>query len=157
MVKDAESHSDEDRRAKDLAVSRNEAESTVYDVQKSLTEHGDKIDADTRAGIESAIADVRSALEGGDADLIRAKTQALREASFKLAEVIYQQSGAQPGAEQPSSDARSRRGDHRGRRGRRSRRGQVVMTDEPEQRRRSEQRRCRPRPTRTAPPTSSPA
>jgi len=104
MVKDAEAHSDEDRQAKDLAVSRNEAESTVYDVQKSLTEHGDKIDADTRAGIESAIADVRSALEGGDADLIRSKTQALREASFKLAEVIYQQSGAQPGGE-PSSDA----------------------------------------------------
>jgi molecular chaperone DnaK len=104
MVKDAESHSDEDRRAKDLAVSRNEAESTVYEVQKSLTEHGDKVDADTRAGIESAIADLRSALEGGDADLIRSKTQALREASFKLAEVIYQQSGAQPGAEQ-SSDA----------------------------------------------------
>src|SRR5690349_314472 len=89
MVKDAESHSDEDRRAKELAVSRNEAESTVYDVQKSLTEHGDKIDAETRGGIESAIADVRSALEGGDADLIRAKTQALRESSFKLAEVIY--------------------------------------------------------------------
>ena len=105
MVKDAESHSDEDRRAKELAVSRNEAESTVYDVQKSLTEHGDKVDADTRAGIESAIADVRSALEGGDADLIRAQTQALREASFKLAEVIYQQTGAhQPGGEQ-SSDA----------------------------------------------------
>jgi len=58
MVKDAESHSDEDRRAKDLAVSRNEAESTVYEVQKSLTEHGDKVDADTRAGIETAIADL---------------------------------------------------------------------------------------------------
>jgi molecular chaperone DnaK len=104
MVKDAESHSDEDRRAKELAVSRNEAESTVYEVQKSLTEHGDKVDADTRAGIESAIADVRSSLEGGDADEIRSRTQALREASFKLAEVIYQQAGAQPGAE-PTSDA----------------------------------------------------
>ena len=105
MVKDAEAHSDDDRRAKDLAVSRNEAESTVYDVQKSLSEHGDKVDADTRAGIESAIADVRSALEGGDADHIRSRTQALREASFKLAEVIYQQTGAQGQPGEPSSDA----------------------------------------------------
>ena len=105
MVKDAESHSDEDRVAKELAVARNEAESTVYDVSKSLAEHGDKVDADTRTGIESAIAEVRSVLEGGDAEAIRSRTQALREASFKLAEVIYAQSGNQPGNESPSSDA----------------------------------------------------
>ncbi len=105
MVKDAESHSDEDRAAKELAVARNEAESTVYDVTKSLSEHGDKVDAETREGIESAIANVRSVLEGGDAAAITASTQALREASFKLAEVIYAQSGSQPGNESPSSDA----------------------------------------------------
>jgi molecular chaperone DnaK len=105
MVKDAESHSDEDRAAKDLAVARNEAESTVYDVTKSLSEHGDKVDAETREGIESAISNVRSVLEGGDAAAITASTQALREASFKLAEVIYAQSGSQPGNESPSSDA----------------------------------------------------
>ena len=107
MVRDAESHSDEDRVAKDLAVARNEAESTVYDVTKSLAEHGDKVDADTRTSIESAIAEVRSVLEGGDGDAIRAATQALREASFKLAEVIYQQTGNQPGSESGSSDADS--------------------------------------------------
>jgi molecular chaperone DnaK len=105
MVRDAESHSDEDRVAKELAVARNEAESTVYDVSKSLAEHGEKVDADTRTGIESAIAEARSVLEGGDADAIRARTQALREASFKLAEVIYAQSGNQPGTESPSGDA----------------------------------------------------
>jgi molecular chaperone DnaK len=105
MVRDAESHSDEDRVAKELAVARNEAESTVYDVTKSLTEHGDKVDADTRTGIETAIAEVRSVLEGGDAAAIQAATQALREASFKLAEVIYAQAGNQSGSESGSSDA----------------------------------------------------
>jgi molecular chaperone DnaK len=107
MVRDAESHSDEDRVAKELAVARNEAESTVYDVTKSLAEHGEKVDADTRSGIESAIAEVRSVLEGGDADAIRTATQALREASFKLAEVIYAQAGNQPGSDSGSSDGDS--------------------------------------------------
>ena len=105
MVKDAESHADDDHAAKELAVARNDAESTVYDVTKSLAEHGDKVDADTRSGIESAIAEVRSVLEGGDAEAIRARTQALREASFKLAEVIYQQAGNQPGSDAGSNDA----------------------------------------------------
>ena len=88
------------------------------------------VDADTRAGIESAIADVRSALEGGDADQIRSRRpQALSEASFKLAEAIYASrrpgpAGGVAGAATPTA----RRGGHRGRRDRRSRRGPVVMT-----------------------------
>jgi molecular chaperone DnaK len=105
MVRDAESHSDEDRVAKELAVARNDAESTVYDVSKSLAEHGDKVDAETRTAIETAIAEVRSVLEGGDAAAIGAATQALREASFKLAEVIYAQSGNQSGSEPGTGDA----------------------------------------------------
>ncbi len=101
MVKDAESHADDDRRAKDLAVARNEAESTVYEVEKSLGEHGEKVDQATRDAIAAALADARSALEGGDPDAIRSRTQALREASFKLAEAVYQQ--AEPAADGSSS------------------------------------------------------
>jgi molecular chaperone DnaK len=98
MVRDAEAHADEDRRAKDLADARNHGEHLIYQSEKSLAEHGDKIDEETRSTIDHAIHDLRSSLEGADPDSIRSRTRALQEASFKLAEVIYQQAGAQQGS-----------------------------------------------------------
>jgi molecular chaperone DnaK len=96
MVKDAEEHADDDRKARELVDARNQADSLTHAVKKSLTEHGDKIGADEKAGIESAIKDVEEALKGSDKDAIEAKSKALGEASHKLAEKMY---GQQPGAE----------------------------------------------------------
>jgi molecular chaperone DnaK len=94
MVRDAEAHADDDRQARELVEAKNAAEQTIYATEKSLREHGDKIDADTRGKIESAIADLRSTLETGDAAAVRSKTQAVTEASYKLAEAVYQQTQA---------------------------------------------------------------
>jgi molecular chaperone DnaK len=98
MVRDAETHADDDRVAKELVEAKNAAEQTIYATEKSLREHGERIDAETRERIESAIADLRSSLETGDANEVRAKTQALTEASYKLAEAVYQQSQASQGS-----------------------------------------------------------
>ncbi|MDX6596357.1 MAG: molecular chaperone DnaK, partial [Gaiellales bacterium] len=99
MVKDAETHADEDKRLRELADAKNQGETAIYSVEKSLREHGDKVDAEVKSTIESAAAELRSALEGDDAEAIRTRTQALHEASYKLAEVVYQNTGGTGSAE----------------------------------------------------------
>jgi molecular chaperone DnaK len=101
MVKDAEAHSAEDKKKRELIEARNQADSLVYTTEKSLSEHGDKVDEATRQGIQSAIAELKTAMEGTDAEEIQKKTEALAQASHKLAEAMYQkaQSGAAPEAE----------------------------------------------------------
>jgi molecular chaperone DnaK len=94
MVKDAETHADDDKRLRDLADAKNQGETAIYSVEKSLREHGDKVDADVKETITAAAAELRTTLEGEDADAIRTRTQALHEASYKLAEVVYQNTGA---------------------------------------------------------------
>jgi molecular chaperone DnaK len=91
MVRDAESHADDDRRMKDLAEAKNTAEQVAYSTEKSLKEHEDRLDEETRSDIRSKIDSVRQALDGEDAGEIRSRLEALREASFKLGEVVYQQ------------------------------------------------------------------
>jgi molecular chaperone DnaK len=109
MVKDAETHADEDRRLRELADAKNQGETALYSVEKSLREHGDKVDEATKGTIESAAGELRSALEGDDAEAIRTRTQALHEASYKLAEVVYQSAGASgstgSGGTPPSGEA----------------------------------------------------
>ena len=99
MVKDAETHADDDRRLRELADAKNQGETAIYSVEKSLREHGDKVDAEVKSTIETAAAELRSALEGDDAEAIRTRTQALHEASYKLAEVVYQNTGGSGSAE----------------------------------------------------------
>jgi molecular chaperone DnaK len=94
MVHDAESHAEDDRRLKDLAEARNTAEQVVYSTEKSLKEHEDKLDEATRSDIQGKADAVKAALEGDDAADIRNKLEALREASFKLGELVYQQAQA---------------------------------------------------------------
>ena len=105
MMKDAESHAEEDRKARELADVKNTAENLVYSTEKSLRDMGDKVDASTRAEIEAAAAEVKSALEGDDQEAIQAKTDALMQASHKLAEAVYQQ--AQQQQQQASGDGAS--------------------------------------------------
>lgn len=107
MMKDAEAHAEEDRRLRQLVEARNNAENLIYSTEKSLKEMGDKVDASTKSNIESAIADLKKAIEGEDTNEIKAKTDALLQASHKLAEAVYQQAqsagtssaGAQSSAE----------------------------------------------------------
>src|SRR5262245_26884059 len=84
MVKDAESHAADDRRQRELAEARNAADNAAYQAEKQLGELGDQVDAGAKSEIESAIADVRSALEGEDVEAIKAKTDALQQAFHRV-------------------------------------------------------------------------
>jgi len=89
MVKDAEAHAEEDRKARELAEARNQADAMIHNVRKSLKDAGDKLAADDKERIESAIKELEEALRSDDRDQIQKKTEALMEASHKLAEQMY--------------------------------------------------------------------
>ncbi|NVK35938.1 MAG: Hsp70 family protein, partial [Rhodobacteraceae bacterium] len=90
MVKDAETHADDDKKRKELVEAKNQGESLVHSTEKSLADYGDKVGAEEKAAIETALEGLKSALEGEDLEDIQAKTQALAEASMKLGEAMYQ-------------------------------------------------------------------
>ncbi|MEO8419239.1 MAG: molecular chaperone DnaK [Methylophilaceae bacterium] len=92
MEADAAEHAEEDRKLHELVDARNAADGMVHSVKKSLAEHGDKLDAGEKEKIEAAIKDVEEIIKTDDKDAIEAKTNALTEASHKLAEKIYAQS-----------------------------------------------------------------
>jgi molecular chaperone DnaK len=99
MVKDAEAHADEDKQRKALVEAKNHGEALIHATEKAVTEHGAKVGEDERRAIETAMADLREAVKGDDAEAITAKTNALAQASMKLGEAVYkQQAEAQPGA-----------------------------------------------------------
>jgi len=89
MVKDAEAHADEDRKFHELVTARNQADGLIHATNKSLTDLGDKVEADEKANIETAIEALQEALKGEDKADIEAKTTALSEAAGKLAERAY--------------------------------------------------------------------
>ncbi|MBN2204161.1 MAG: molecular chaperone DnaK [Thermoleophilia bacterium] len=95
MMKDADAHADEDRKARELAETRNNAENLIYSTEKSLKDMGDRVDSSTREQIEKAGAELREALNGDDLGEIEAKSEALMQASHKLAEAVYQQAQQQ--------------------------------------------------------------
>jgi len=94
MVRDAEAHREEDRKAHELVDARNHCDAMIHTVGKSLKEYGDKLDAAEKSKIEAAIKDAEEALKSDDKATIEAKTQALAEASHKLAEKMYAQQQA---------------------------------------------------------------
>jgi molecular chaperone DnaK len=110
-VRDAEMHAEEDRQKKDLVESRNHADSLIYSTEKSIKELGEKVDPSTKAKVETAISELRSAMEGEDAASIKAKSDELTQVSHKLAEAMYQQAaqsdaaGAAEGADTGSSQS----------------------------------------------------
>ncbi|MFN7086802.1 MAG: molecular chaperone DnaK [Burkholderiales bacterium] len=100
MVKDAELHAEEDKKAMELVTARNQCDALVHSVKKSLKEHGEQLSADEKARIEAALKDAEDALKKDDKDAIQAKSEALAQAAHKLAEKMYAQQQAQPaGAE----------------------------------------------------------
>jgi molecular chaperone DnaK len=94
MVKDAEKFAEEDKKRRAAAEARNQADSLVHATEKQLEEHGAKIDAAIKTEVEEAIAAVKTALEGGDADDINAKAQALTQSAMKMGQQIYEQQQA---------------------------------------------------------------
>jgi molecular chaperone DnaK len=94
MVKDAESHAQEDEKRKEEVEVRNNTDSLVNATQQTLDEVGDKAPADTKKAAEDAIAEAKSALAGTDIDAIKAAQEKLQQAGYKLAEVVYAQQGA---------------------------------------------------------------
>jgi molecular chaperone DnaK len=96
MVKDAEAHADDDRKFHELVTARNAADNLSHSVSKTLKEAGDKVTAEEKTAIESALDALKEAMKSDDKDLIEAKTQALTEASGKMAERMYAASGEQP-------------------------------------------------------------
>ena len=89
MIADAEAHAEEDRKRREQIELRNQADTLVYTTDKTLKEHGDKVDEATRASIEEALTELKQALEGDDADAIRAKMEAVGSKSQELAQAIY--------------------------------------------------------------------
>ena len=95
MVRDAETHASEDKKKKELVEERNKLDGLVYSSEKSLKEFGDKIDAESRSNIETALADAKSALETEDPEKMKAAFEALTNASHKLAEEMYKKAAAE--------------------------------------------------------------
>jgi molecular chaperone DnaK len=95
MIKDAEGHADEARKLRELADAKNQAESLAYATEKSLKDHRDKLDESEASTIEGRVMELKQALETDDLGEIRVKTDALQEASQKLAEAVYSQASAQ--------------------------------------------------------------
>ena len=105
MVKDAEAHAEEDKKKRDAVEAKNQAESLLHSSEKSLAEHGDKVSADVKQEIETAIADLKTAIEGGDGEDIKAKSEALANASMKLGQAIYEASQKEAAESDAAADA----------------------------------------------------
>jgi molecular chaperone DnaK len=104
MVKDAEAHAEEDRKALELVNARNQLEALVHSVKKSLNDYGDKLDAGEKEKIEAAIKDAEGSLKSESKDAIDAKSQALAQAAQKLGEKMYAESQAQAGAQAQAAE-----------------------------------------------------
>ncbi|GIX12540.1 MAG: chaperone protein DnaK [Paracoccaceae bacterium] len=105
MIKEAEANAEADRRRRALVEARNQAESLIHSTEKSLKEHGEKVDEATRKGIEAAVASLREVLDGDDTEVIKQRTQALMEASMKLGEAIYKAQEAEGAGAQAEAAA----------------------------------------------------
>jgi len=104
LIKEAELHSDENKKKKELVEARNMADSMIYQTEKSIKELGDKIDEETKTNVENAISNLKTAMEGEDAEQIKQLNEELTQASHKLAEEMYKQS-AEAGAQEAPGDA----------------------------------------------------
>jgi len=105
MVKEAEANAAEDKKRKELVEAKNHGQSLIHSTEKAMSEHGDKVAEAEKGAIEAAIADLKSELEGENAEAIAAKTQTLMQASMKLGEAMYQaQQGDGADSEAPKAD-----------------------------------------------------
>jgi molecular chaperone DnaK len=103
LIKDAEMHAEDDKKKRDLAEARNNADGLVYTTEKSLAEFSDKLDAASKSDVENALAKVKKEMEGTDPAAINAATEELTKASHKLAEMIYAQAASSGGPQGPEA------------------------------------------------------
>ena len=114
LVKDADVHAAEDKQRREEIEAKNQLDSLVYSVEKMLNENRDKISGADVSNLESTISEARKAMETGGVDNLKRATENLTKSSHKLAEVMYQQAGAQPGGAQqppPAADEKSSKDD----------------------------------------------
>ncbi|MBS0182444.1 MAG: molecular chaperone DnaK [Nitrospira sp.] len=105
LVRDAQSHTEDDKKRRKLAEAKNQADTLVYQTEKNITEYGDKVAAEEKTKIQDAVAAVKKALEGTDAEAIESATQSLMTASHKLAEEMYKKAAASPGPQPGASSS----------------------------------------------------
>jgi molecular chaperone DnaK len=100
MMREAESHADEDKRRKEEIETRNQADQAVYAAEKFLSENGDKVPADARGGIDAAVSSLKEAIEKSDTAAMKQGLEALMQAQHKAAEAMYRSTGGptEPGA-----------------------------------------------------------
>ncbi|MEX2455382.1 MAG: Hsp70 family protein, partial [Rhodospirillaceae bacterium] len=89
MVKDAEQHAADDKKRRESVEARNQADSLIYTTEKTMAEHGQALAADDRTAIETAIAELKTAMEGDDVEAVKAKTETLAQVAQKLGEALY--------------------------------------------------------------------
>jgi len=114
MVKDAEAHAEEDKKRRELVEAKNQGESLIHATEKSLNEYGDKVSESDKQGITTAIDALKQALAGEDAEVIKARTTDLMQASMKLGEAMYAaqaNAGAGEGGEQASAEGEANKDD----------------------------------------------
>jgi molecular chaperone DnaK len=104
MVQEAESHKADDEKRKAAVEARNQADAAVHSTEKAMAEHSDKVSPEDKTAIETAIAELKSALEGEDAEAISTKTQSLLQASMKLGEAMYKAQAGEAAGEAPKPD-----------------------------------------------------
>ena len=104
MVKEAEANAASDKAKREAVEAKNQAESLIHSTEKSLKDYGDKVGADEKAAIETALSDLKGVIDGEDAEAIKEKTNALAEASMKLGEAMYKASQAEAEAKAAGTD-----------------------------------------------------
>lgn len=107
MVKEAAAHAEEDHRQRELAEARNEADALIYNTERMMKDLGEKVPSDEKIKIENAISNLRSVLSSNDTSQIRSRTEELREASFSLSKLLYQQTAGQAGGQAPGEYAQA--------------------------------------------------
>ncbi len=103
LVKDAQAHTDDDKKRRKTAEAKNQADTLIYQTEKNLSEHGDKIAAEDKTKVEEAVASLKKAMEGTDPEAIESATQALTTASHKLAEEMYKAASASAASDPSAS------------------------------------------------------
>ena len=111
MVKDAQEHAEEDEARKAEVEARNNADSMIYATEKTMNDLGDKVPAETKTAVEDAIADLKGVMDNGSTEEIKAKTEALQQASYKLAEIAYSDAQAAQAAQQGGAQQAANGGD----------------------------------------------
>jgi molecular chaperone DnaK len=96
LVKEAETHAEDDHRKRELVEARNQADTLIYTTQRTLADLGDKVDAATKSDIEGRLAELKTAMDGSDMEAIKQKSEELMKASHKLAEQMYAKTGGGP-------------------------------------------------------------